>query len=86
MKLNQVATNFINHVYMSILGFFPKCIEKVVNLHESINDLGRIGKTLFRIMGITKFFFVAFHMLTRMIPCQVISYGFVRMSYPRPPS
>jgi len=71
---------------MSILGFFPKCIEEVVNLHESINDLGIIGKTLFIIMGITKKKIVAFHMLTRMIPCQVISYGFMRMSYPRPPS
>jgi hypothetical protein len=71
---------------MSILGFFPKCIEEVVKLHESINDLGKIGKTLFIIMGITKNKFVAFCLLTRMIPCQVISYGFMRMNYPRPPS
>jgi hypothetical protein len=70
---------------MFILGFFPKCIEEVINLHESINDLGRIGKTLFRIMGITKKNCSLLH-LTRMIPCQVISCGFMIMSYPRPPS
>jgi hypothetical protein len=39
---------------MFILGFFPKCIEEVVNFHELINDLGKIGKTLFIIMEITK--------------------------------
>jgi hypothetical protein len=39
---------------MFILGFFPKCIREVVNLYESLNDLGRVGKTLFIIMGITK--------------------------------
>jgi hypothetical protein len=70
---------------MFILEFSPKCIEEVVNLHELINDLGRIGKTLFIIMGITKKI-VAFCTLTRMIPCQVISCGFMGMSYPRPPS
>jgi hypothetical protein len=42
---------------MFILGFFPKNIEEVGNLHELIKGLGRMKETPFTTMGITKNFF-----------------------------
>jgi len=41
---------------VSILGLLPKCIEELVDLHESTKGLGRIGKTPFTTMGIIKNF------------------------------
>jgi hypothetical protein len=37
-----------------IIQFFPKCVDEVENLHKSSQGLGRIGKTPFTTMGITK--------------------------------
>jgi hypothetical protein len=41
---------------VSILGLFPKCIEKIVDFHKSTEGLGRIRKTPFTTMGIIKNF------------------------------
>ncbi len=42
---------------MFILGFFPKNIEEVGNLHGLIKGVGRMKETPFITMGITKNFF-----------------------------
>jgi hypothetical protein len=55
-KLEWLVKKFVNHLHVSILGLFPKCIEKIVDFQKSTKGLGRIIKTPFTTMGIIKNF------------------------------
>jgi hypothetical protein len=52
-KLDIFASNLANMSSKFIVQLFPKCVDKVKNLHKSMS-LGIIGKTPFTTMGITE--------------------------------
>jgi hypothetical protein len=54
VELDIFASNLVNMSSKFIVQPFPKCVDKMKNLHKSSHGLGIIVKTPFTTMGITK--------------------------------
>jgi hypothetical protein len=54
VELEIFASSLANTFLKFIVQHFPKCVDKVENLHKSNQCLRRIGKTPFATMGITE--------------------------------